>query len=29
MDERKQLLEVAVEEARSVAPATVIQACTG
>src|SRR5690242_20767161 len=28
MDERKQLLEVAVEEARAVAPATVIQACT-
>jgi 4-hydroxy-tetrahydrodipicolinate synthase len=28
MDERKQLLEVAIEEARAVAPATVIQACT-
>jgi 4-hydroxy-tetrahydrodipicolinate synthase len=28
MDERKRLLEVAVEEARAVAPATVIQACT-
>jgi 4-hydroxy-tetrahydrodipicolinate synthase len=28
MDERKQLLEVAVEEARAVAPDTVIQACT-
>jgi len=28
MDERKQLLEVAVDEARSVAPATVIQAST-
>ena len=28
MDERKKLLEVAVEEARSVAPDTVIQACT-
>jgi len=28
MDERKRLLEVAVEEARAVAPDTVIQACT-
>jgi 4-hydroxy-tetrahydrodipicolinate synthase len=28
MDERKQLLEVAVDESRAVAPATVIQACT-
>jgi len=28
MEERKQLLEVAIDEARSVAPATVIQACT-
>ena len=28
IDERKQLLEIAVEEARSVAPETVIQACT-
>lgn|GEM_PF-457369 len=28
MDERKKLLEVAVTEARAVAPATVIQACT-
>ena len=28
MDERKQLLEVGVDEARAVAPATVIQACT-
>lgn len=28
MEERKRLLEVAVDEARSVAPATVIQACT-
>lgn len=28
MDERKRLLEVAVEEARAVAPSTVIQACT-
>jgi 4-hydroxy-tetrahydrodipicolinate synthase len=28
MDERKQLLEVAVDEARAVAPETVIQACT-
>jgi 4-hydroxy-tetrahydrodipicolinate synthase len=28
MDERKKLLEVAVEEARAVAPDTVIQACT-
>ncbi len=28
MDERKKLLDVAVEEARAVAPATVIQACT-
>jgi 4-hydroxy-tetrahydrodipicolinate synthase len=28
MDERKQLLEVAVEEARAINPATVIQACT-
>ncbi|HEY6531674.1 MAG TPA: dihydrodipicolinate synthase family protein [Acidimicrobiales bacterium] len=28
MGERKQLLEVAVEEARSLAPGTVIQACT-
>ena len=28
MDERKKLLEVAVEEARTVAPETVIQACT-
>ena len=28
MEERKQLLEVAVEEARAAAPATVIQACT-
>lgn len=27
-DERKRLLEVAVEEARSVAPSTVVQACT-
>ncbi len=28
MEERKRLLEVAVEEARNVAPATVMQACT-
>jgi 4-hydroxy-tetrahydrodipicolinate synthase len=28
IDERKRLLEIAVDEARSVAPATVIQACT-
>ena len=28
IDERKQLLEVAVEEARAIAPDTVIQACT-
>ncbi|HXZ62047.1 MAG TPA: dihydrodipicolinate synthase family protein [Acidimicrobiales bacterium] len=28
LDERKQLLEIAVDEARSVAPRTVIQACT-
>jgi 4-hydroxy-tetrahydrodipicolinate synthase len=28
MDERKQLLEVAVQEARTIAPDTVIQACT-
>ncbi|WP_045877827.1 dihydrodipicolinate synthase family protein [Pseudofrankia sp. DC12] len=28
LDERKKLLEVAVEEARAVAPSTVIQACT-
>jgi 4-hydroxy-tetrahydrodipicolinate synthase len=28
MDERKQLLEVAIEEAQAVAPGTVIQACT-
>jgi 4-hydroxy-tetrahydrodipicolinate synthase len=28
MDERKRLLEVAVEEARAVAPSTVVQACT-
>jgi 4-hydroxy-tetrahydrodipicolinate synthase len=28
MDERKQLLQVAVEEVRAIAPATVIQACT-
>ncbi len=28
MDERRKLLEVAVDEARQVAPATVIQACT-
>jgi 4-hydroxy-tetrahydrodipicolinate synthase len=28
MDERKKLLEVAIEEARAIAPATVIQACT-
>ena len=28
IDERKQLLEVAVEEARAIAPGTVIQACT-
>src|SRR6202035_5553148 len=28
MDERKKLLEIAVGEARSAAPATVIEACT-
>ena len=28
MDERKQLVEVAIEEARAIAPDTVIQACT-
>jgi 4-hydroxy-tetrahydrodipicolinate synthase len=28
MDERKKLLEVAVDEARSIAPETVVQACT-
>ena len=28
IDERKQLLEVAVDEARAIAPDTVIQACT-
>jgi 4-hydroxy-tetrahydrodipicolinate synthase len=29
MDERKRLLEATVEEARAIAPGTVIQACTG
>jgi 4-hydroxy-tetrahydrodipicolinate synthase len=28
MDERKRLLEVAVEEARAIAPDTVVEACT-
>ena len=28
MDERKKLTEIAIEEARAIAPATVIQACT-